>query len=93
MDAFRSITYRYSPERVDMPMIATLSKDGAWIAASFSHDRGNVWTNPQLTCQHVDPQVPLPHGEHAQYEMKILIVKGTLQDALRKVSTQANELK
>jgi hypothetical protein len=87
------ITYRYSPDRVDAPMIATLSKDGTWVAASFSRDPGNVWTNPQLTCQHVDPQVPLPHGAHAQYEMKILIFKGTLQDALRKVSAQVKELK
>jgi hypothetical protein len=76
-----------------MPMIATLSKDGNWVAASFSRDPGNVWTNPQLTCQHVDPQVPLPRGAHAQYEMKILIFKGTLQDALQKVSAQVNELK
>ena len=87
------ITYRYSPERVDAPLIATLSKDGTWVAASFSRDPGNVWTNPQLTCQHVDPQVPLPHGAHAQYEMKILIFKGTLQDALQKESAQVNELK
>lgn len=87
------ITYRYNPDRVDAPMIATLSRDGAWVAASFSRDPGNVWTNPELTCQHVDPQVPLPHGGHSQYEMKILIFKGTLQDALRKVSTQVKELK
>jgi hypothetical protein len=87
------ITYRYSPDRVDAPMIATLSRDGTWVAASFSRDPGNVWTNPELTCQHVDPQVPLPHRAHAHYEMKILIFKGTLQDALRKVSTQVNELK
>ena len=87
------ITYRYSPDRVDAPMIATLSSDGTWVAASFSRDPGNVWTNPQLTCQHVDPQVPLPHGAHAQYEMKILLFKGTLQDALQKMSAQVNELK
>ncbi len=87
------ITYRYSPDRVDAPMIATLSKDGTWVAASFSRDPGNVWTNPELTCQHVDPQVPLPHGAHAQYEMKILIFKGTLQDALQKMSAQVTELK
>ena len=87
------ITYRYSPDRVDAPLIATLSSDGTWVAASFSRDPGNVWTNPELTCQHVDPQVPLPHGAHAQYEMKILLFKGTLQDALRKMSAQKNDLK
>jgi hypothetical protein len=54
---------------------------------------GSAGRCPQLTCQHVDPQVPLPHGAHAQYEMKVLIFKGTLQDALRKVSAQSSELK
>lgn len=86
------ITYRYSPDRVDEPMIATLSKDGTWVAVSFSRDPGNVWSNPQLTCQHVDPQVPLPHQSHAQYEMKILLFKGSLQDALGKVLAQVKDL-
>ena len=87
------ITYRYSPDRVDAPIIATLSNDRTWVAASFSRDPGNVWSNPELTCQHVDPQVPLPHGAHAQYEVKILLFKGTLEDALRKMSSQLNQLK
>lgn len=86
------ITYRYSPDRVDKPMIATLSNDRTWVAASFSRDPGNVWTNPELTCQHVDPQVPLPGGAHAQYEIKILIFKGSLDDALKKMSAQINAL-
>jgi hypothetical protein len=34
--------YRYKSRRVDVPMIATLSKDGTWVAASFSRDPGNV---------------------------------------------------
>ena len=87
------ITYHNSPVRVDTPMIATVSNDGTWVAASFSRDPGNVWSNPELTCQHLDPQVPLPGGGHAQYEVKILIFKGSLQDALTKVSEQVNGLK
>jgi hypothetical protein len=86
------ITYLYSPDRVDEPMIATLSNDRTWVAASFSRDPGNVWTNPELTCQHVDPQVPLPRGKHAEYEMKILIFKGSLDDALKKVTAQMDGL-
>ncbi len=70
MDA-SGITYRNSPERVDTPMIATLSNDGTWVAASFSRDPGNVWSNPELACQHVDPEVPLPRGGHAQYEIDL----------------------
>lgn len=87
------ITYRYSPDRVDAPLLATLSNDGVWVAASFSRDPGNVWSNPELTCQHVDPQVALPHGARAQYEVKILLFKGSLQAALQKAKAQGKELK
>ena len=82
------ITYYYKSRAVDVPMIATLSVDGAWVAASFSRDTGNVWSNPELTCQHVDPQVPLPKNGRAIYEVKILIFKGSLEDALHKLQQQ-----
>lgn len=87
------ITYRYKSRKVDVPMVATLSTDRQWVAASFSRNPGNVWSNPELTCQHVDPEIPLPHGAHAEYEVKILIFKGTLQAALQKVKEQRNTLK
>jgi hypothetical protein len=82
------ITYYYKSRVVDIPMVATLSVDRAWVAASFSRNPGNVWSNPELTCQHVDPQVPLPKNERAIYEMKILIFKGSLEEALHKVQEQ-----
>jgi hypothetical protein len=87
------ITYRYSARAVDTPMIATLSQDGKWVAASFARSPGNVWSNPELTCQHVDPDVPLLHDGHAQYKVKILIFKGTLENALDKVGEQRKLLK
>ena len=86
------ITYRYKSRPVDLPMIATLSVDRTWVAASFSRNPGNVWSNPELTCQHVDPQVPLPHNSHAQYEVKLLILKGSLVDVIHKVSVQLKTL-
>jgi len=86
------ITYYYKSRPVDVPMIATLSEDRTWVAASFARDPGNVWSNPELTCQHVDPDVPLPHNGHAAYEVKILIFNGSLEDALRKVLVQRNNL-
>jgi len=86
------ITYYYKSKPVDVPMIATLSEDRTWVAASFARDPGNVWSNPELTCQHVDPDVPLPHNGHAAYEVKILIFNGSLEDALRKVLVQRNNL-
>ncbi len=87
------ITYYYKSRVVDVPMVATLSVDHAWVAASFSRDPGNVWSNPELTCQHVDPQVSLPNGTRALYEMKILIFKGSLEDALGKVLEQRKTLR
>ena len=86
------ITYYYKSRSVDAPMIATLSQDRTWVAASFARDPGNVWSNPELTCQHVDPDVPLPHNGRAGYEVKLLIFKGSLEDALRKVLAQRNQL-
>ena len=82
------ITYIYSSRPVDVPMIATRSLDGRWVAASFAFDPGNVWSNPQLSCQHVDPQVSLGPGAHAAYEVKLLLFKGSLQAALTKVRAQ-----
>lgn len=87
------ITYRYKSRAVDVPMIATLSEDRTWVAASFSRAPFNVWSNPELTCQHVDPQVPLAANGHAEYEMKVLIFQGSLEDALAKVTKQRGLLK
>lgn len=87
------ITYYYKSRLVDVPMVATLSADRTWVAASFARDPGNVWSNPELTCQHVDPERRLLHDSHAVYEVKILIFKGSLEDALRKVRAQREALK
>jgi hypothetical protein len=87
------ITYYYKSGSVDMPMVASLSADRTWVAASFARDPGNVWSNPELTCQHVDPDRRLPHGARAVYEVKFLIFEGSLEDALRKVRAQREALK
>lgn len=87
------ITFYYKSRPVDVPMIATLSEDRTWVAASFARAPGNVWSNPELTCQHVDPEVPLPRGGRAAYEVKILIFKGSLDAALHKVLAQRETLK
>ena len=82
------ITYYYRSQPVDIPLIATLSADRSWVAASFARDPGNVWSNPELTCQHVDPQISLPRHARALYELKLLIFQGTLEKALRKAQAQ-----
>ncbi len=87
------ITYYYKSRPVDIPLIATLSVDHQWVAASFTRDTGNVWSNPELTCQHVDPQVALPKGQTAYYEVKLLIFQGSLDDALEKAAKERPHLK
>src|SRR5579871_4228268 len=82
------ITYYNKSHAVDEPMVATLSADRKWVVASFTKTTGNVWSNPELTCQHVDPYKPLVPGGTAQIEVKILIFQGTLEQALEKVRAQ-----
>jgi len=87
------IAYRYRLGRADVPIIATISQDRSWVAATFSRHAGNVWSNPELTCQHADPELPLARGGEVQLEEKILIFKGSLEDALRKTKLQLSTLK
>ena len=82
------IMYYNKSRAVDEPFIATLSKDSAWVVASFARETGNVWSNPELTCQHVDPQTSLAPGGRAVVEMKILVLRGSLDDALRRSRLQ-----
>ncbi len=87
------ITYYNKSHVVDEPMVATLSTDRKWVVASFSRTTGNVWSNPELTCQHVDPQSSLAPGHHAVLEVKILIFQGSLDQTLQKVISQRSALK
>jgi hypothetical protein len=63
------ITYYNKSRAVDEPFIATFSTDRTWVVASFAREPGNVWSNPELTCQHVDPQIPLASRGQATSEM------------------------
>ena len=82
------ITYINKSRAADQPFIATLSADRSWVVASFSRSPGNVWSNPELTCQHVDPQASLERGQKEVLEMKILILRGSLDEALRRAIRQ-----
>jgi len=77
---------------VDEPLIATLSTDRTWVVASFARETGNVWSNPELTCQHVDPQTSLSPGQDVILEIKILILHGSLDEVLRRVVQQRSSL-
>lgn len=87
------VTYYNKSRTVDEPMIATLSTDRKWVVSSFTRTTGNVWSNPELTCQHVDPETSLAPGQLAVLEVKILIFQGSLDQALQKVISQRNTLK
>lgn len=87
------ITYYNKSRAVDLPLLATFSSDRQWIVASFTRTTGNVWSNPDLTCQHVDPQTALPAGQSAILEEKILIFQGSLDQVLQKVLAQRDQLK
>ncbi len=82
------ITYYNKSRAVDMPFIATMSTDKAWVIASCARTAGNVWSNPELTCQHVDPQTSLPPGQRATIELKLLVFRGSLHDALERAIRQ-----
>jgi hypothetical protein len=86
------IAYYYNPLRVDQPVVATLSEDRKWIVASFSHDTGNVWSNPELTCQHVDETKTLRPGGKTSLEMKMLILQGSLDQVLKEVIAERSRL-
>jgi hypothetical protein len=86
------ITYYNKSRKVDAPFIATFSKDKSWVITSFTHNTGNVWSNPELTCQHVDPQAALSPGEEAILETKILVIRGSLDDVFRMAMRQRDSL-
>ncbi|HTT17946.1 MAG TPA: hypothetical protein VMG82_03310 [Candidatus Sulfotelmatobacter sp.] len=86
------ITYYNKSRLVDQPLIATLSADRKWVVASFSHTTGNVWSNPELTCQHVDPEISLSPRSTAAVEVKMLMFQGSLEDALTKAIAQRGRL-
>ena len=87
------ITYYNKSRPVDEPFIATLSSDKAWVVASFAREPGNVWSNPELTCQHVDSQTSLAPRGSAVVEMKMLVVRGSLDEALRRSQQQRASLR
>src|SRR5215475_8719630 len=67
------LTWYNKSRRVDEPFLATRSTDGKWILATYSAAPGNVWTNPELTCQHADMQTSLKPNSTSSTDLKILL--------------------
>ena len=70
-----------------------VAADRRWVVASFAREPGNVWSNPELTCQHVDPQTSLLPRQQATREVKMLVLQGSLDDVLRRAIKQRDSLK
>jgi hypothetical protein len=87
------ITHYNKSRAVDAPFIATLSQDRRWVIASFARNTGNVWSNPELTCQHVDQQAALSPGEEAILETKLLVVRGSLDEVFKMAMKQRDSLR
>lgn len=78
-----SITRYNKSRKADKPFIATLSHDKKWIAATYTFETGNLWTNPARSCQHADPSVSLKPGEIKTLQLETFIFKGTLNKLLQ----------
>lgn len=87
------ITFFNASQPADEPVIATVSTDHQWIMATFSRNPGNLWTNPELTCQHADPEISLPRQSKGIIEEKMLLFRGTLDDVVSRVRQQRASLK
>ena len=80
-----SITRYHKSRKTDRPFIATISHDTKWIAATYTRETGNLWTNPERTCQHADPSINLKPGETKSLQLKTFIIKGNLDQLLQVV--------
>jgi hypothetical protein len=82
------VTRYHVSKKVDRPFLATLSHDHKWLAATYTREMGNLWTNPERSCQHADPAVNLGPGETKTLELKTFIMKGSLDQLLALVDRE-----
>jgi len=78
----------YKSRKADKPFIATLSHDKKWISATYTKETGNLWTNPERSCQHADPAIDLNPGETKNLVLKTFIIKGGLEQLLQLVNAE-----
>lgn len=77
-----SITRYNKSRKADIPVIATLSHDKQWVAATFATKPGNLWTNPERSCHHADPSAELNSNETRLLTLKTYLYKGSLEQIL-----------
>ena len=86
-----SITRYNKSRKADKPFIATLSHDKKWIAATYTAETGNLWTNPERSCQHADPAILLNAGETKNLQLKTFIFQGNLNQLLQYINNEQSK--
>jgi hypothetical protein len=79
------ITRYYRSTKADKPFIAALSHDHKWVAATYTAQTGNMWTNPERSCQHADPEISLAPHETKTLRIKTFVYKGTLNQIFKNI--------
>jgi hypothetical protein len=79
------ITWYRKRRQVDVPLIATVSHDGKWVAATHTLDTPNIWTNPERTCHHTDPGTALGPHKTATLSLKVYLIRGSLSDGWTRI--------
>jgi len=83
---------RYNKSRkADKPFIATISHDKKWIAATYTSEIGNLWTNPERSCQHADPSTYLKAGDTKKLELKTFIFQGGFDKLLEHIDRELSK--
>ncbi len=83
-----SITRYNKSRKADIPIIATLSHDKQWIAATFTTKTGNLWTNPERNCHHADPSAALNSNGTQTLTLKTYVYKGSLEQVLSYIAKE-----
>jgi len=85
-----SITRYYKSRKADKPFIATVSHNKKWIAATYTSQTGNLWTNPERSCQHADPFISLKAGDTKSLELKTFIFQGEIDQLLSHIDREVS---
>jgi len=78
----------YKSTKADRPFLATLSHDKKWVAATYTATTGNMWTNPERSCQHADPSTKLPARGEGILNLRTFVYKDSLERLLKYVDQQ-----
>jgi len=74
----------FIPEQADIPLIATVSKDGKHIVAIAFENSYKIMSNCRIPCIHADPKLPdAAPGEIVKTRGKIYFIEGALPDLLK----------